>query len=128
MKRTVTSLFCVCVFGLSAGAQDNPSSDTSAREPSIVDERGNPSLTITGDDKSTNDRDAQVTAAIRRALMNDDSLSLIAENVSVSIADEVVTLSGRVRTEAEKMKVGEIARRIANDMQVNNDLETQDSD
>ncbi len=69
-----------------------------------------------------------MTAAIRRAVVKDSSLSTMAKNVKIITADGVVTLRGPVKSEAEKAKIAELAKSSAgNAKKVDNQLEVKAS-
>lgn len=81
------------------------------------------------DDKSTtpidqsNDKDAiEVTAAIRRAVMDDKSLSTAAHNVKIVTEGNTVTLRGAVESAAEKSRIEALAIKSARGKQVRNQI------
>ena len=67
----------------------------------------------TADQQKENTSDREIARRIRRALMNDKSLSTYAHNVKVIAQDGRVTLKGPVRTEEEKHSVEAKAREVA---------------
>jgi hyperosmotically inducible periplasmic protein len=67
----------------------------------------------TADQQTENTSDREIARRIRRALMNDKSLSTYAHNVKVIAQDGRVTLKGPVRTEEEKHSVEAKAREVA---------------
>jgi osmotically-inducible protein OsmY len=93
MKRISLSLLCLSVLTLSAVAQDQstPAADNSGRN-----QRDRSMETKTSGDQSESSADINITAAIRRAVMHEDSLSMMAKNVKIITADGVVTLRGPV--------------------------------
>ncbi len=80
--------------------------------------------TVTPEDQSNADSDVELTAAIRRAVVQDDTLSMNAKNVKI-IADKsgTVTLRGVVDSQAEKDSIEAKARSIAGVRSVNNMIE-----
>jgi hyperosmotically inducible protein len=82
--------------------------------------------TITPEDQSNQDSDVDLTAAIRRAVVQDDSLSMNAKNVKI-IADKsgTVTLRGVVDSQAEKDAVESKAKAVAGVRTVNNMIEVK---
>ena len=78
-------------------------------------------MTPEGQKESAIDR--RITAAIRRAIVKDDSLSLNAHNVKIITLNRVVTLRGPVDSEAEKTKIAKLAQRAAGVRKVDNQLE-----
>jgi len=75
----------------------------------------------------TNGSDDDVAIDIQDAIGRDPSLSLIADNIQVTVEGEVVTLVGEVYREEEKMTIGNIAMTFAGDDNVNNYLRVMDS-
>lgn len=75
-------------------------------------------------DQSESGDSIRITAEIRRAIMNDDSMSMNAQNCKV-ITDSagVVTLRGVVNSQAEKDSVDAKARSVAGVTRVDNQLE-----
>lgn len=74
-------------------------------------------------DQSNDAGDVDLTAQIRRAITDDDSLSVNAHNVKIITQDGAVTLRGPVDSAQERQRVEEIARRIAGQQKVVNELE-----
>ena len=64
----------------------------------------------------------RVTNQIRQEIMEDDTLTSKAKNVSVSTDDGKITLEGEVISEAEKAKVANIAKRVGGNLTVENKL------
>jgi hyperosmotically inducible periplasmic protein len=73
-------------------------------------------------DQSNNPADIKLTADIRKMLVGDDSLSMMAKNVKIIIVDGAVTLRGPVETEKEKADVERHAKQ-AGPKQITNELE-----
>ena len=71
----------------------------------------------------SNDQDAiEVTAGIRRAVLEDSSLSTSAHNVKIVTNGNVVTLRGPVKSADEKQRVESLAVKAATGKQVRNEL------
>ncbi|MBV8706343.1 MAG: BON domain-containing protein [Acidobacteriaceae bacterium] len=66
--------------------------------------------------------DRQVEAHIRREVVKDKSLSTYAHNVKIVSENGKVTLRGPVRSEEEKQKVEQYAKKYAADQNVTNEL------
>lgn len=81
----------------------------------------NMDATTTPEDQSNADTDVELTAAIRRALMDDGTLSTNAKNVKI-IADKTgtVTLRGVVESQAEKDTVESKAKAVAGVKEIKN--------
>ena len=76
----------------------------------------------TADQQSMSKQDRELTAQIRKSIMDDKSLSTYAHNVKIISQDGTVTLRGPVRTEDEKSAVEAKAKAIAGVTAVNNEL------
>ena len=68
---------------------------------------------VTADQQKDNDNDRKLTQTIRKALMQDKSLSSYAHNVKVIAQDGQVTLKGPVRSDEEKQAVESKAIEVA---------------
>ena len=79
----------------------------------------------TADQQPNNAADLDTTKQIRKALMDDKSLSTYAHNVKVITMNGVVTLKGPVRSDEEKQSVAEKATAIAGADKVKNQLTVQ---
>jgi len=123
MKQITISICCLLsLFTLSALAQDTPAADNTSKN-----QRDRSGETRTSGDQSNSHEDVQLTAAIRRAVVKDHSLSATAKNVKIITADGVVTLRGPVRNEAEKTKIAELAQSAAGNAKIDNQLEVKAS-
>ena len=125
MKRIITSILCLSVVAVSAFAEDNstPAADNSARN-----KRDLSGETQTSGDQSNSSPDIKATAAIRRAIMHDDSLSMMAKNVKIIANQGAVTLRGPVKSAAEKTKVAQLAQNAAQGAKIDNQLEVKASE
>ena len=74
-------------------------------------------------DQGGSEADRDLTAKIRQAVVDDDSLSTNAHNVKIITQDGMVTLRGPVGSTAEKSAVEATAKRIAGASHVNSQLE-----
>jgi hyperosmotically inducible periplasmic protein len=122
MKQIILSLLSVSVFTLSAIAQETPAADNTSKN-----QRDRSGETRTSGDQSNSSEDVQITAAIRSAVVKEDSLSSTAKNVKIITADGVITLRGPVQSEAEKTKIAELAQSAAGNAKIDNQLEVKAS-
>ena len=122
MKQIILTLFCVSVFTLSAIAQDTAAADNTRKN-----ERDRSGETTTSGDQSNSQEDVKITAAIRRAVVRDNSLSMTAKNVKIITANGMVTLRGPVKNDAEKAKIAELAQSAAGNAKIDNQLEVKTS-
>jgi hyperosmotically inducible periplasmic protein len=99
-------------------------SDTENTERNVRDKSD---ATLTPEDQKESGVDRKITANIRRAVVGDESLSLNAHNVKIITRNRVVTLRGPVESQAEKAKIGKLARKAAGvkQVKVNNQLEVK---
>ena len=108
--RRVLGVLAVAVLlfipAFSAGAQ-TPADNTK------VNKRDRAQGATTADQQKENASDREITQKIRRALMDDKSLSTYAHNVKIVTEDGQVTLKGPVRSEDEKTTVEAKATEVA---------------
>ena len=124
MKRTLLTFACsaaICVTTLVADDKTVPADNTAQNE------RDQSGETLTSGDQSSNPEDLKITADIRRAIMKDDSLSMTAKNIKIIAANAEVTLRGPVNTAEEKTKITRLAKSIAGNARVDNQLEVKES-
>jgi osmotically-inducible protein OsmY len=81
--------------------------------------------TLTPEDQKETAGDRHLTAAIRRSVVNDKSLSLDAHNAKIITRNGTVTLRGPVENSAEKVKLQSIAQKMRGVKHVDNQLETK---
>jgi hyperosmotically inducible protein len=67
--------------------------------------------------------DAMVTSRVKKAIYDEPSLKVA--DVSVSTENGVVSLSGAVKTRAERTKAADVARRVEGVKLVRNELKLQ---
>ena len=119
MKLLTLSFLCLASLTFSAFAQEKPA-DNSAKN-----RRDRSGETMTSGDQSNASGDIKVTAAIRRAIMKDDSLTMTAKNVKVITEKGMVTLRGPVNTAAEKTTIARLAREAAPQSRIDDQLEVK---
>lgn len=73
-------------------------------------------------DQSNDKAAIDVTAGIRRAVLDDKSLSTSAHNIKIVTDGDVVTLRGPVESAAEKQRVEALAVKAAAGKQVRNEI------
>jgi osmotically-inducible protein OsmY len=67
-------------------------------------------------------KNAKVTAQVRKELMKDTTLSASAKNLNIEVTESNITLTGEVKTNAEKQKVLSVASRTAPKLKVFDDI------
>lgn len=92
-------------------------------ENTEINARDQDNSTLTPEDQKETEGDIKITAAIRQALVKKESLSVNAQNIKIITRNGVVTLRGPVESEAEKIKLQDIAKQTPGVIQVNNNLE-----
>ncbi len=127
MKRITLSILCISALTFSAYAEDNNSATEPAADNTARNERDASGDSKTSGDQSESPEDIKITAAIRRAIVADDSLTMTATNVKIITADGKITLRGPVKTAAEKTKIAELAKKEAGKATIDNQLEVKES-
>jgi hyperosmotically inducible protein len=104
---------------VSVNAQDNKAAapDNTAKNAVYRDNR-----TTTPIDQSNDETSIKITASIRRAVMDDKSLSTDAHNVKIITNGNVVTIRGPVASAAEKSRINSLAEKSAAGYQIHNEL------
>jgi sporulation protein YlmC with PRC-barrel domain len=85
--------------------------------------RDRDSRTLTPLDQGNSQADIDITAQIRKEIIAADGMSMNAKNVKIITMNGHVTLRGPVNTADEKHQIGDIADRIAQSSNVDNQLE-----
>jgi sporulation protein YlmC with PRC-barrel domain len=98
----------------------NAEPDNTARN---VRDRDNSTLTPL--DQGNSRADIDTTAQIRKEIIAADGMSMNAKNVKIITMNGHVTLRGPVNSADEKRQIGDIANRIAQSQNVDNQLEVQ---
>lgn len=96
MKRNILSLLSLCALSGALWAQD-PNADNTGNNKKTTD-----GTSVTAGDQSNDAADIKMTADIRKMVVADDSLSMLAKNVKIITVDQVVTLRGPVETRKEQ--------------------------
>lgn len=75
--------------------------------------------------QSETEADIQVSAAVRKAVVDDKALSTNAHNVKITTSNGVVTLRGPVKSDQEKSSIEAKAKAVAGVSRVDNLLEVE---
>jgi osmotically-inducible protein OsmY len=122
MRILLTQVFLLSSFGLVWGQQSsNPSQAPS--DNTKVNERDRNQAEPTADQQKENSSDRQLTQKIRRAVVEDKSLSTSAHNVKIISQNGTVTLKGPVKSEEEKQTIETKATEVAGQGKVKNEIE-----
>ena len=125
MKRlalTLVMFSTLLKLGFVAMAQDStpPAPDNSA-----VNVRDRAPGAMTAGQQSNSTSEVELTRRIRRAVVQDHSLSMLAHNVKIISTNGAVMLRGPVKTEEEKTAIANKAQAIAGAGKVDNQLEVK---
>jgi hyperosmotically inducible protein len=120
MKSTLFTLFAAAAIAGSAWSEDTNADNTGKN----VRDRADQSETATN--QSNDPADVKMTAAIRKMVVADDSLSMMAKNVKIITVGGVVTLRGPVETEKDKATIESHAKQ-AGAKNITNELEIKKS-
>ena len=85
--------------------------------------KANKTATPTAEQQANNKSDTETSRQIRRAIVNDKSLSTYAHNVKIVTKNGQVTLKGPVRTPEEKAAIAAKAKEVAGTAQVVNEID-----
>jgi osmotically-inducible protein OsmY len=107
---------------LTGGVYANASAQN-APDNTGVNVRDRADNALTAGEQSNAKDDLHLTAAIRRAIVKDDSLSTMAHNVKIISTNGAVTLRGPVKSDQEKEVIASKAQAIAGADKVDNQLE-----
>src|SRR3954470_21880914 len=127
MKRLTLSLFSLAALAATAIAQESSTNAGTAADNTARNQRDRSGETKTSGDQSESSPDIKTTAAIRRAVVGDKSLSMAAKNVKIITENGVVTLRGPVNNDEEKTKIAELAQSAAGNAKIDNQLEVKAS-
>ncbi len=107
--KTIFTAALVAVLGMYAAAQqDSQSAVPDNTKMNKAENSGN-----TADQQKENKSDRELARQIRRAIVQDKSLSTYAHNVKIVAQGGTVTLKGPVKSEAEKAAVEQKAAQVA---------------
>ncbi len=121
MKRIALSLLCLSAFTYAVIAQDTPADNPDNNK------RDHSGETKTSGDQSNSAEDIKTTAAIRRAIVDDSSLTMTARNVKIITENGTVTLRGQVSSADQKAKILVHAAKVVGGERVVNEIEIKDS-
>ena len=107
MKNLFGKATCLLLVGGVVGvtaliAQEPSGGQTTPPDNTKVNQRESNQGGTTADQQSNEKADREITQQVRKALINDKSLSSYAHNVKIVTQNGVVTVKGPVRSEEEK--------------------------
>ena len=114
---------CLFIFVSCNDKEEKPSSVTDA-DNTRVNVRDRDKETKTPTDQKENKDDIKIAADIRKKV-TDTKMSTNAQNIKIVVQDGKVTLRGPVKNQEEKDAVQTIAREVAGDTNVVNQIEVE---
>ncbi|MFZ6656451.1 BON domain-containing protein [Undibacterium sp. TJN19] len=105
----------VVVEGKSASNVDN----------TAINHRDKYAANKTPEDQFNSPEDRNLLAAVRRSVIDDKSLSMMAHNIKIMVDAGKVTLRGPVKTADEKLKVEKIVQAVKGVSSINNSLDVK---
>ena len=128
----IAMLFVVALSGCNdanrstkgAAAKDQRTGAEADRDNTAVNERDRDSATKTPIDQNENKKDIDITADIRKQVV-DTKMSVNAQNVKIITQDGKVTLRGPVKSAEEKKKIEDIAQSVVGADKVDSQLEIE---
>ena len=106
-----------------APGTDTPSNPPAPDNTGINERDANRDATKTPIDQGNTEADTKLTADIRQRIVDTPDMSINARNVKIITANGKVTLRGPVSTEAERDTIAKIAKDVAGEGNVDNQLE-----
>jgi hyperosmotically inducible protein len=133
MKRNIGLLVlpCLLILSIACSSQtgrvepDKKSPATSDADNTSRNVRDRDGTSLTPGDQAENEADRQISAAVRQAIVDDNSLSMNAHNVKIITSGGVVTLRGPVNSPQEKAAIETKAKQVAGVTRVDNFLEVE---
>ncbi|MBY0548381.1 MAG: BON domain-containing protein [Candidatus Obscuribacterales bacterium] len=135
MKRILTMLFIPAVMLTACSQSDRTDTSMQPQNSQTQNRQGteNYAADNTGMNKTEKDfsaehqsneqKDVQLSADIRKAILEDKNMSVNSQNVKIITNGENITLRGPVDSEPERSRILEIARAAAGGMSVTDEME-----
>jgi len=123
-RLTLAFVLSGILLGTGTGAMAQDATPL-APDNSAVNARDHDTGALTAGQQSNATSDVELTRKIRRAVVTDHSLSMMAHNVKIVSANGSVILRGPVKTEEEKTAIASKAEAIAGTDKVDNQLEVK---
>jgi hyperosmotically inducible protein len=119
-SRLILAAVGAALLLTAADARQGYGTDAENTGKNVRDKDGD---TLTVFDQGNSEQDLQITANVRKAIVDDDGLSTNAHNVKVITNGGTVTLRGPVENAKEKTVIEAKAKSVAGVQRVNNQLE-----
>jgi osmotically-inducible protein OsmY len=121
MKKA-SLLFTVGIALLLTPGTMTAQAESAAKDNTAVNKRDRNKGAVTADQQKENRSDREISAEIRRAVMDDKELSTYAHNVKIVTRNGRVTLKGPVRSDAEKQAIEAKASEVAGAGKISNSI------
>lgn len=138
MKRNLSLLLLTLSLALPIGctsdgvADQETTAGTDTTAPAATPDADNTArnandttLAETPLDQAENATDLQISAAIRKSVLDDKSLSVNAQNIKIITSNGIVTLRGPVKSDQEKNSIEAKARQVEGVTEIKNLLEVE---
>ena len=120
--RAFLALALGCALGSGVFAAGQTSDQPTKPDNTKVNKRDRSKAELTADQQKENKPDRELAKEVRRAIVNDKSLSTYAHNVKVIVQNGAVTLKGPVHSDEEKRAVLAKATEVAGAANVKDQL------
>ncbi len=111
------------IVGGVALSEDKAKVEAIPADNSKVNQRDEQAVEKTATDQGSSSRDVEITRKIRRSITSNSKLSTYAHNIKIITINGLVTLKGPVNSVKEKEQVVALAKAVAGDAKVNNELD-----
>ena len=98
---------------------------TSRADNTEMNERDKSGTTKTAQNQSNREGDRKLLAAVRRAVVDEKTLSTSAHNIKIVALNGAITLRGPVNSEGEKNNIEALAKQVPGVTSVVNQLDTK---
>lgn len=128
LKRSLVIILFAAMAASVTFAQDTQEKPSPAVDNSKINQRDKNKAEKTADQQKDNQSDRELSRQIRKAIIQDKSLSTYAHNIKIISQNGAITLKGPVRSEDEKQAVEAKAAEVAGAKNINNQLEVKPKD
>lgn len=97
--------------------------ETSRADNTEMNERDKSGATKTAQKQTNREEDRKLLAAVRRAVVDEKTLSTSAHNAKIIALNGAITLRGPVNSESEKKRIEDLAKQVAGVTSVVNQLD-----
>lgn len=130
MLIAALALACTAVQADDAKGKHDASAKAEAKQPDNTGKnvRDRNDATVTADEQSNDKKDVDTTAAIRKAVVGKNGMSVNGQNVKIITNSGVVTLRGPVDSAAEKQTIENLAKKYGKSYKIVSELEIKSKD